>query len=107
MGGNSRQINELAEISRDSAGKPALVFGTSQDVTERLQAEEILRQSEKKYRTLIESASEGIFVIQDGKIPFANPKAFEIIGYPAEEMTRRNFLDFVFADDRQEPSTVM
>jgi PAS domain S-box-containing protein len=102
QGGLVRNIYELAEISRDEQGNPALVFGTAQDVTERILAGEILKESERKYRTLIERANEGIFIIQDEVIPFANPKALEIIGYSADELARKHFLEFVHPDDRED-----
>ena len=101
-GGHIRKIYELAEISRSESGEPVLVFGTAEDVTERLFADETLTESERKYLKLIESANEGIFIIQDGVIPFVNPKALEIIGYSAEELATKNFLEHIHPDDRKE-----
>ncbi|WP_158303591.1 PAS domain S-box protein [Methanosphaerula palustris] len=102
QGGHIRNIYELAEISRDEQGTPLLVFGTAQDVTERILAEMICRESELKYRTLIESANEGIFIIQDGFVPYGNPKAMEIMGFSADEFAGNHFLELVHPDDRQE-----
>ncbi|MEI6292665.1 MAG: PAS domain S-box protein [Methanomicrobiales archaeon] len=72
------------------------------DITDRKNAERDLRQSAEKYQTLIESANEGIIVIQDGKIPYANPKARSIIGYPAESLAGKEFTDFVHPEDRDQ-----
>jgi PAS domain S-box-containing protein len=81
-------------------------IGIVEDITDHKKAEEALEQlalqkSEIKYRTLIESANEGIFVIQDGKIPYANPKAHNIIGYDANSLQNMTFDMFVHPDDRE------
>jgi two-component system cell cycle sensor histidine kinase/response regulator CckA len=67
---------------------------------EHRQAEEALRASEEKYRLLIESAGEGIFVAQDGAIRYANPKAAEISGYSSEELTSKTLAELVPPEDR-------
>jgi PAS domain S-box-containing protein len=70
------------------------------DVTERKRALEALQESEEKYRTLVERASEGIIIAQDGCFAFANPKMGEFAGLPAEELVGRPFGDFIHPDDR-------
>jgi len=83
----------------DWEGRPAtLNFLT--DITERRQAEDALRESEYRYRMLIENANEAIFVIQDGRICFANPKLEQIGKYTMEELSQKPFLEFVHPDDR-------
>jgi PAS domain S-box-containing protein len=62
--------------------------------------EAALRESEKRYRDLVSSASEGILVAQDGLIRFANPAFSHLIGYPPEELVGRSILDFIHPDDR-------
>ncbi|MFH1146774.1 MAG: PAS domain S-box protein [Pseudomonadota bacterium] len=49
-------------------------------------AEEALRESEKKYSTLVEGSPTGIFVEQDGRIVFANNRFAEIYGYAGDEL---------------------
>ena len=53
-----------------------------------------------RYRTLIENANEAIFVIQNGRISYANPKLEEIGKFTAEELAQKPFLEFVHPDDR-------
>ncbi|MBC7190670.1 PAS domain S-box protein, partial [Candidatus Aerophobetes bacterium] len=60
-----------------------------------------LRRSEKIYAALVENAAEGIVVIQDGKIKFANKKFLDISGYSIKELSSKHFIQFVYPDDRE------
>ncbi|PKN04622.1 MAG: hypothetical protein CVU74_05955, partial [Deltaproteobacteria bacterium HGW-Deltaproteobacteria-9] len=63
--------------------------------------EEALRDSEEKYRNLFENANEAMFVAQDGKLVFLNPRTAMITGYSSEELISRPFIDFIHPDDRE------
>ncbi|MGE5254790.1 MAG: response regulator [Planctomycetaceae bacterium] len=65
------------------------------------QAEEALRASEEKYRTLVENASEAIFILQDEKIKFANSRAILLSGYTSEELSRTPFMELIHPEDRE------
>ncbi len=71
------------------------------DITERKRAEEALRESEEKYRTLVENASEAILIIQDGMLKFVNHAACEISGYSKKELRSSPFLKLVHPEDRE------
>jgi len=52
--------------------------------------EEILRQSEQRYRTLVEESFDGIFIQERSKIIFANQRLYEMLGYDQEELVGLN-----------------
>ena len=64
-------------------------------------AETAVRESEKKYRTLIENASEAIIVAQDGVFKFANPRGEELYGRSKEELASKPFTYFIHEEDRE------
>ena len=75
--------------------------GSLIDITDRKRAHEELRESDEKYRSLVDGANEAILVVQDGMLRFVNRKAVEIAGYSEADLTGRPFSEFVFPDDLQ------
>ena len=59
-----------------------------------------LRESEERYRRLVDNASEAILVAQDGRLVFVNRRASELSGYSEQELTARPFAEFIHPDDR-------
>ncbi len=89
-----RYIHEEVRTERDPQGNPVRISGTAQDVTERREAERRLLESERSYRTLFESATDGIVILDlDGKILDANPTAYERLGYTREELLSLDIRD--------------
>jgi PAS domain S-box-containing protein len=80
---------------------PDRVFVIGHDITERKRAEEALKLSEEKYRSVVENASEAIVIAQDGKAKYFNPRLLEITGYSAEDLKSTPFLDFIHPEDRK------
>ncbi|MFZ4523715.1 MAG: PAS domain S-box protein [Bacteroidales bacterium] len=64
---------------------------TVRDITQRLSDQEALRKSEIRYRRVIQSLQEGLFVIQDEKFIFVNEAIVTILGYTVEEMLGKSF----------------
>jgi PAS domain S-box-containing protein len=73
----------------------------AQENRERKKVENALRESEEKYRILIDNADTAIFIAQDNVIKFPNPMTLEIIGYTADELVRTQFKEFIHPKDRE------
>jgi len=69
------------------------------DITERKRVQEALQESEEQYRTLVENLHDGTFIIQDGKIQFANEAFARIVGYTVEEIVDMDFQQLVAPQD--------
>ncbi len=79
---------------RDTEGNVVGVLGTYEDITERKHMEEDLKESEAKYRSLIEQAWDGIFVVDSiGKMVLVNQQACQMLGYTQEELIQLNVAD--------------
>ena len=71
----------------------------ARDITDRVEAVNALRESEEKYKQLIENANDIIYGTDiDGNIIFVNPVAERVIGYSEEELIGKNFIDLIHPD---------
>ncbi len=84
---------------KDDTGKMLYLEGTGIDITERKLAEQALRESEEKYRALVENASEGILIAQDSVLAFANRRTSSLVGVPVEELLGTPFARYIHPDD--------
>ncbi|MBD3415046.1 MAG: PAS domain S-box protein [Candidatus Aminicenantes bacterium] len=85
----------------NKSGRVYRIIGISTYITERKQMEEALRASEEKYKTLIESSNDSIFIIKDGAIQYVNEELLRISGYSKKELIGQPFLNFVVPEERQ------
>ncbi len=84
-GGEVRIVQTQYEVDYQE-GRPVKLTGTVQDITERKEAEEALREAEEKYRGIFENAVEGIFQTTiEGRFTTANPALARMFGYESPE----------------------
>jgi PAS domain S-box-containing protein len=73
---------------------------TVRRAVEKREAARDLRESEEKYRTLVEQANDGIVIVQDGLLKYANPRLTEITSYAIEEVMDTPFINYIYPDER-------
>ncbi|MEQ1799549.1 MAG: PAS domain S-box protein, partial [Lacibacter sp.] len=93
-----RNLYDRCYIIRDKEGKATGLMGSMMDITERKTAEDALRVSEEKYRQIVETAQEGIWMIDaNSHTSFVNNRMAEMLGYTKEEMLGKHL--YAFMDD--------
>lgn len=71
------------------------------EIIEKNHAENLLRDSEEKYRLIFENANDGIFLSSNKKIQFINPKSYEISGYLPKMVIGKAFDEFIHPEYRE------
>ncbi len=67
----------------------------------RKRAEEALRESEEKYRLVVENAAESIVIAQDGLLKYVNPMTVKLLGYSEEVLTSMPFVELIHPEDKE------
>ncbi|MBA3045823.1 MAG: PAS domain S-box protein [Euryarchaeota archaeon] len=97
--GSTVWAESSVSLMYDETGTSMGIQGISRDVTERKKAEEALRESEEKYRTLIQGTHEIIqSVALDGKFLFVNKTWHDLLGYSEEELKQITLFDIIHPD---------
>ncbi len=94
--GKAASLHTSPVGSSATASQPAEHF----DSGEWRRVKDALRDSEEKYRVLVENANDAICVAQDGVIKFFNPKLQQMLGYDAERLAVIPFTDVIAPEDR-------
>ncbi len=84
----------------DLTGRVTGVVAVAIDITEHKRTEAALRESEAKFRALVEQSLTGVYVIQDNRFVYANPGLSCISGYSESELMNLGPLDLVQEADR-------
>lgn len=83
-------------VQRSVDGKPKRVIGTISDIGPRKQAETALRESEERYRRLVEMNPDAICLLREDRVAFANPAALQLVGAVAlEQVVGQPILRFI------------
>jgi PAS domain S-box-containing protein len=89
--GTRRFVEVSVSLKRDVTGRPTGFMGIARDITERKLAERTLRESEERYRTIIENIHDGYYEVDlDGNYTFFNEGLLRITGYSRDEMLGLN-----------------
>ena len=99
--GTLRYLEGILSVERNSEGAPIRVRGVVRDITEQQTTEEALKESEKRYRRLVELSPEAIVVNCGGRFVYVNPAAQQLWGASCpEELIGKSVLDVVHPDYR-------
>jgi PAS domain S-box-containing protein len=93
-------LTRMIPVKRDGNVENVLVIAT--EISERKRAEQALRESENRFRTLAETTTAAIFIFQGSAMIYANPAAELITGYTIPELTRMNFWEVIHPDERDQ-----
>lgn len=99
--GTSYWANTIAAPFRNENGDVDGYIVIQQDITEHLKMQEALQESEEKYRNLINKATDGIVITQNGLIKYANPAMCEMMQHSYDEMIEKPYLDYIVKEDHQ------
>jgi len=101
--GSERWMHTKARFEFDRRGKPLKLFGTIQDITQQKQIEEALRESERRFRAVLENVTLAAVILDmHGSITFCNDFLLSITGWEREEVLDKNWFDrFIPCSERQ------
>jgi len=101
--GRYRWLFDFTVANYDATGMVTCYHGYVQDITARKQAEEALRASEERHRLIVETAQEGIWLLDETfQTTFVNQRMAHMLGYTREELQNRSVFEFVTGEGRAE-----
>lgn len=75
------------------------VYTIIKDITQHKKAQKDLIEAEAKYRSLIENSLVGVYILQNKKIVYVNPRLCELSGYTFDELIGMEITEFIYPDD--------
>jgi len=97
-----RWFASQGEPVRDASGRIVKVHGVNRDITEQKRTEQVLRESEERFRTMANSAPSPVWVTRaEGGVEFVNEGFVEFFGRPREALLGDAWLGLMHPDDRE------
>lgn len=94
-------VHISVSLIRDRSRKPLFILIFAENITEHIQWMEALKKSEEKYRTLMKRSNDGVVVIQDGVIKYANPAIKNIVDLTPKDVVGKPMVAFIAPQDRK------
>ncbi len=94
--GGVRFVEANASALPGGDGRTLIIL---RETTARRRAEEALRESEEKYRQVVERATDGIAIVQDSRFKYINPRAAQLGGFSLEELMDTPFSRYLATED--------
>lgn len=100
--GETLTIGWHNSLLKDEKGNITGVFSSGDDITEKIEKEEALKESEEKYRLIVENQNDLIVKISDeNKLTYVNPNYCRVFGVKEEEIIGSSFMPLIHEDDRE------
>lgn len=94
--GETRYLHTKKIPLRDGTGLARFLLGISEDITERKQAQTALIESERRYRQIVEEATDVVYTIDPaGFFTYVSPSAKRLTGFAPEELMGKHFTDLL------------
>ena len=98
--GHTTDVLYNATVYRDEAGDVQGVFAAARDITERKQAERLVRDSEKRFRAIFDQAPIAMALVdRQGHPTISNSPLSKMVGYSNDELSKMKFSDFTYPED--------
>jgi len=98
--GSTKWTEAKMSFLRNQDSVPVGIIGVTRDISERKQAEQALRNSEEKYKNLVENINEVIYTLDEsGVITYISPAIRTILDYDSSEIIGRSFTEFIYSED--------
>lgn len=95
-------INENVRNIFNNDGLLIFQEGSITDITQQVEAEEFLRQSQELYQVLLEHSRDGVYLIQHGVLKFANQALADALGYQLDELVGISYMDLIASENFKE-----
>ncbi|HUH79153.1 MAG TPA: PAS domain S-box protein [Methanoregula sp.] len=83
------------------SGESAQILTLCRDISERRRIQSALRESEEKYRTLVEHTQDGVFIVQDSRLAFYNQAFAETLGFSGDELIGHHIAEVIAPEDQE------